>query len=48
MPYSVASLALAASLLLSGCGQIGPLYEPVEETPPPPAATSANTPAQNA
>lgn len=36
------SLALAVMLLLAGCGQMGPLYEP-EDTPPtavaPPPAT---------
>jgi predicted small lipoprotein YifL len=46
MPYSIATLALAASLLLSGCGQIGPLYEPVPEAPPPPTATTGSTPTE--
>ena len=41
MPTIPTSLALAAILLLAGCGQMVPLYEP--EDPPPPA--TATTPA---
>ena len=40
MRYTVATLALAAALLMSGCGQMGPLYEP-EVSSPAPAATPA-------
>jgi predicted small lipoprotein YifL len=44
MHFPVATLALAAALLLTGCGQMGPLYLPEEAGPPPsqqaPAATT--------
>lgn len=32
MRYTVTALALAATVLLGGCGQMGPLYEPPQET----------------
>jgi predicted small lipoprotein YifL len=43
MHFPVATLALAAALLLTGCGQMGPLYEPEASasTPAAPAATTA-------
>ena len=47
MRYTVATLALAAALLISGCGQMGPLYEPEASGPapaPPPATTTTPTP----
>ena len=42
LPNILTSLVLAATLLLAGCGQMGPLYEP-EDTPPPapPSAPAA-------
>lgn len=42
MQFPVATLALAAALLLTGCGQMGPLYEPEEVSAP---ATPAPAPA---
>lgn len=33
MQTTFATLAILAALLLSGCGQMGPLYEPESETP---------------
>ena len=36
MPYILPSATLAALLLLGGCGQMGPLYEPEQD-----AATSS-------
>ncbi len=47
MRYTVATIALAASLLIGGCGQMGPLYEPEAGgpvPPPPPATTTIPTP----
>ncbi len=48
MQFPVATLALAAALLLTGCGQMGPLYEPEEvsapATPAPAPAPAATTP----
>ena len=35
MRYLFATIALACALLLGGCGQMGPLYEPVESEPLP-------------
>jgi len=32
MPYAAATLALATTLLLCGCGQMGPLYEPEQDS----------------
>ena len=32
MPKLTTTLALAVLLLLGGCGQMGPLYEPEDET----------------
>jgi predicted small lipoprotein YifL len=38
MHYYISNLLLVVALLaLPGCGQMGPLYMPPEETPPPPA-----------
>ncbi len=31
MPYILTSAMLTALLLLSGCGQMGPLYEPEQD-----------------
>ena len=31
MSHPVATLALVVTLLLSGCGQMGPLYQPGED-----------------
>lgn len=31
MRYLISTLALVAALLLSGCGQMGPLYQPGED-----------------
>ncbi len=33
MHFTITTLALATALLLAGCGQMGPLYEPEESTP---------------
>jgi len=47
MHYTVATLALATALLISGCGQMGPLYEPEASgtvPAPPPATTTPPTP----
>ena len=33
MQNTFATLAILGALLLSGCGQMGPLYEPESETP---------------
>ena len=51
MRYTLATFALAVTLLLGGCGQMGPLYEPQDRaTVPEPGesapATQAPTPAQ--
>jgi predicted small lipoprotein YifL len=32
MPYAAAALALATTVLLCGCGQMGPLYKPEEDS----------------
>ncbi|MCB1689790.1 MAG: hypothetical protein KDI33_14940 [Halioglobus sp.] len=41
MHYYISSLLLAlAFAVLTGCGQMGPLYMPPEETPPPPALSA--------
>ncbi|MDH4039476.1 MAG: lipoprotein [Gammaproteobacteria bacterium] len=46
MPSPVATLALAAALLLTGCGQMGPLYLPGEASAPAnPAPAPAPAPA---
>ncbi|MEE4145628.1 MAG: lipoprotein [Halieaceae bacterium] len=47
MRYLVATLALAAALSISACGQMGPLYEPEAGGPvpaPPQATTTLPTP----
>jgi predicted small lipoprotein YifL len=41
MHFPAAMLALAAALLLAGCGQMGPLYLPEEATPAPAATAPA-------
>lgn len=45
MNYYISKLLLAiAFVILAGCGQMGPLYMPPEETPPvPPAAAGPDT-----
>jgi predicted small lipoprotein YifL len=44
MRYPLALFALAVTLLLGGCGQMGPLYEPQDEAAVPHApATQAPT-----
>lgn len=43
MRYAIAIIATVTVLLSSGCGQMGPLYEPIETAPP--AATAPATPA---
>ncbi|MCP5127947.1 MAG: hypothetical protein H6985_00025 [Pseudomonadales bacterium] len=48
MYYSPATLALAAALLLGGCGQMGPLYLPEESAPYIPAPTLPTTPEESA
>jgi len=35
MQSTFATLAIIAALLLGGCGQMGPLYEPDSDTPIP-------------
>lgn len=35
MRTTFAILAIVAALLLAGCGQVGPLYEPDSDTPTP-------------
>jgi predicted small lipoprotein YifL len=35
MQNMFASLAIVTALLLGGCGQMGPLYEPESDTPVP-------------
>ena len=35
MQNTFATLAIVATLLLAGCGQMGPLYEPDSDTPVP-------------
>ncbi len=35
MHNTFAILAIVAALLLGGCGQMGPLYEPASDTPTP-------------
>jgi predicted small lipoprotein YifL len=35
MQITFATLAIVAALLLGGCGQMGPLYEPESDTPVP-------------
>ena len=42
----IVTLTLAAVLLLGGCGQMGPLYEPGSEQPTatPPSQSAAQTP----
>ncbi len=35
MHNTFAILAIVAALLLGGCGQMGPLYEPGSDTPTP-------------
>ena len=39
MQNTFATLAIVAALLLGGCGQMGPLYEPESETPTPEPAS---------
>ena len=47
MRYFVAALALTAALpLLGGCGQMGPLYMPKEETPQSKPVEQADTSTQ--
>jgi predicted small lipoprotein YifL len=45
MHFSTAMLALAAALLLAGCGQMGPLYLPEEAGAPGAPAPATTTPA---
>jgi len=40
----LAAAILAAALLLSGCGQMGPLYMPEPEHPPAPPPPAAEAP----
>ncbi len=35
MQNTFATIAIVAALLLGGCGQMGPLYEPESDTPVP-------------
>jgi len=42
MQLTAATFALTAALLLAGCGQMGPLYQP-EASPPAPVAPAATT-----
>jgi predicted small lipoprotein YifL len=46
MPYIAATLALAATLLLCGCGQMGPLYRPEEDSAKTAAVYEPPRPAQ--
>lgn len=43
MHYIAATLALAVTLLMAGCGQMGPLYEPEGSTAAPATATATAT-----
>jgi predicted small lipoprotein YifL len=45
MHFSNAMLALAAALLLAGCGQMGPLYLPEAAGAPAAPAPATTTPA---
>jgi len=45
MHFPAAMLALAAALLLPGCGQMGPLYLPEEASAPAAPAPTATVPA---
>ena len=45
MHFPVAMLALAAALVLAGCGQMGPLYLPEEAGAPAPPTPAATAPA---
>ncbi len=45
MHFPATMLALAAALLLAGCGQMGPLYLPDAASAPAPPAPAATAPA---
>ena len=45
MQFPAAMLALAAALLLAGCGQMGPLYLPAETGAPVAPAPATTAPA---
>lgn len=45
MQFPAAMLALAAALLLAGCGQMGPLYLPEQASAPVAPVPAVTTPA---